>query len=132
MTLHLNGDMKEFWGVTGHYSAIFAHPTLLDLTLSSANILEDTSKDLQGIKTPLKRLVLDECNLSIEGLQGILSLPRALETLYIGEQGDFLSRRHEAYLLWSQARITTLKRVPRSHQAPRTSVSATLIHTASY
>ena len=34
--------------------------------------------------TPLRHLILEECNISHKGLLGLLSIPKSLETLYLG------------------------------------------------
>lgn len=47
-------------------------------------LIEDVPKSMTG-RTPLKTLILDECNICCEGLRALLSLPNALETLYLGE-----------------------------------------------
>lgn len=40
-------------------------------------------------KTQLKHLELEECNITHKGLRSILSLPEALETLYLGKTEPF-------------------------------------------
>ncbi len=37
--------------------------------------------------TPLKHLVLEECNITVPGLKNLLTLPKALEVLYLGQFG---------------------------------------------
>ena len=85
--LHLNGVGFEFWTLDRRSAVIFSHPTLLDLTLSSVNVLDDARALLADHRftTPLKSLKLDECNVTVCGLQAILSTPKALEHLYIGK-----------------------------------------------
>lgn len=86
MTLHLNAEGYEFWTVRGAYGAIFAHPTLKELTLSSANIPSDATKLVRaGTTTPLRSLTFDECNITSQGLRGILNLPAGLEYLFLGK-----------------------------------------------
>jgi hypothetical protein len=34
--------------------------------------------------TPLKHLVLEECNITPSGLKNLMTLPKALEVLYLG------------------------------------------------
>ena len=38
--------------------------------------------------TPLKTLILEECNISHQGLHGLLSSPKGLETLYLGKSNS--------------------------------------------
>ncbi|KAK4543355.1 hypothetical protein LTR36_005714 [Oleoguttula mirabilis] len=86
LTLHLNGAGREFWTVQGIYGFIFAHPSLQELHMSSANLPRNTTELIpRGSKTPLKQLTLDECNITVEALQSILSYPTGLQYLYIGE-----------------------------------------------
>ena len=85
VTLHLNAERREFWSVKGAYGAIFAHPTVRELTLSSANLRDDVTERVKtGTRTPLRRLTLDECNVSFGALREILLLPVALEYLFLG------------------------------------------------
>ncbi|KAK5122934.1 hypothetical protein LTR85_003499 [Meristemomyces frigidus] len=86
LTLHLNGEGREFWTVHGIYGFIFAHPNLKTLHLSSANLPRDTTELIpHGTKTPLRHLTLDECNITMEALSSVLALPLELQYLYIGE-----------------------------------------------
>lgn len=58
------------------------------LHVSCMNILDDLVKNIpEGVKdrTPLKHLTLEECNICSSGLEALLSLPTALESLYLGE-----------------------------------------------
>ena len=88
--LHLNGVGFEFWTLDRGSAVLFSHPTLLDLTLSSVNILDDARELLADHRftTPLKSLKLDECNVTVCGLQAILSTPKALDHLYIGKMAS--------------------------------------------
>ncbi|KAK0289207.1 hypothetical protein LTR54_014574 [Friedmanniomyces endolithicus] len=87
LTLHLNGTSREFWTMERGYAWILAHPTLEDLHLSSINLIRDVSRAVvyPGFSTPLKRLTLDETNVTVDGLRSVLSFPKALQYLYIGE-----------------------------------------------
>lgn len=86
LTLHLSGVGREFYTVEKDLAELFAHPTLLELHISSINLPKHATDNLPpGLKTPLKRLTLDETNVTFEGLRGVLALPEALEYLYIGE-----------------------------------------------
>ncbi|TKA75046.1 hypothetical protein B0A55_06003 [Friedmanniomyces simplex] len=70
--------------MNGAFAWILAHPTLEDLHLSSINIPRDTTAALNPRpRTPLKRLTLDEANVTLDGLRGVMSIPIALEYLYI-------------------------------------------------
>ncbi|KAK4539132.1 hypothetical protein LTR36_001455 [Oleoguttula mirabilis] len=87
LTLHLNGSKDRYWDIgAGSTAAIFAHPTLEELTISCAN-LSDTafsSVDNKAHQTTLKRLTLIECNVTISSLRDMLALPKALQSLYLG------------------------------------------------
>ncbi|KAK0248698.1 hypothetical protein LTS16_013610 [Friedmanniomyces endolithicus] len=87
LTLHLNGTSREFWTMDRGYAWILAHPTLEDLHLSSINLIRDFSKAVAypRFSTPLKRLTLDETNVTLDGLRSVLSFPKALQYLYVGE-----------------------------------------------
>ncbi|OTA34170.1 hypothetical protein BTJ68_06311 [Hortaea werneckii EXF-2000] len=86
LTLHLNGAGREFWTVEARHASIFALPALQDLHISSANILaSSTSLMPSTFRSSLKRLTLDECNLTMDGLKNLMAVPAALEYLYIGE-----------------------------------------------
>ncbi|KAK4949085.1 hypothetical protein LTR10_012458 [Elasticomyces elasticus] len=86
LTLHLNGMEREFWTMQQEYGGILAHPTLEDLHISSINIPKDVVAYLpKDLRSPLKRLTLDEANVTLAGLRAVLSIPEALEYLYIGE-----------------------------------------------
>ena len=64
---------------------LFGHPNISSLTISCAEIHEDYLQPVQdAARTPLKQLILMECNLTIEALRIMLSLPRALEELHLG------------------------------------------------
>jgi hypothetical protein len=72
----------------GRKAVIFLHPTLRNITLSCFDIGDDlgdvVSKSPE--KTPLTCLVFDECNISHSGLAAVLSKPKALEKLTLGER----------------------------------------------
>lgn len=86
LTLHLNGEKREFWTCAHRYAAIFTHPTIEELHLSSINLPKGCTDHLSNeVKTPLKRLTLDEANITFDGLRGVLTLPKALEEIYIGK-----------------------------------------------
>ncbi|KAF2773476.1 hypothetical protein EJ03DRAFT_333584 [Teratosphaeria nubilosa] len=85
LTLHLNGVEREFWTAENQYADVFALENLEDLHLSSVNIIDTTACNLKRHSTNLKKLKLDEANISMKGLRTILAIPRALEHLYLGE-----------------------------------------------
>ncbi len=68
------------------YAWILAHPPLEDLHLSSVNLTHDVLGVVvyPNFSTPLKRLTLDETNVTLDGLRSVLSFPTALQYLYIG------------------------------------------------
>lgn len=69
---------------------MFRHPTLRRITLSCLNF--DTKTAIDDIpekerkSTPLQSLTLIECNVNVKFLDVILSLPKALKELSIGER----------------------------------------------
>ncbi|KAK0366597.1 hypothetical protein LTR02_007678 [Friedmanniomyces endolithicus] len=67
------------------YAWILAHPPLEDLHLSSVNLTHDVLGVVvyPNFSTPLKRLTLDETNVTLDGLRSVLSFPTALQYLYI-------------------------------------------------
>lgn len=85
MTLHLNGPDSPYWQLDQTSIHIFLHPTLRQLHISCVSIVnvEDFTRQGQH-STPLQHLTLEECNITHEGLAGILSFPMALETLHLG------------------------------------------------
>ena len=69
---------------------MFQHPTLRRITVSCLNFdadmrIEDISEDKRN-STPLRSLTLIECNVNILFLDAILSLPKGLTELSIGER----------------------------------------------
>lgn len=86
VTLHLSNETDRYWKVRDYHSLLFAHPTLQSLTLSCAEIdAESVSKLASSRPTPLKQLVLIECNITLEALTTILARPSALVELHLGE-----------------------------------------------
>lgn len=77
----------------GKNAVIFRHLTLRNITISCFDIGQDVEPYLSASKnsTVLKSLTFDECNITIEGLGAILSVPKALEKLTIGERMNHLS-----------------------------------------
>ena len=69
---------------------MFLHPTVQNITLSCSDITDDLlASELfrnHERSTPLTNLVFDECNISAFGLQALLSLPRALKKITLGER----------------------------------------------
>nr|POE63013.1 hypothetical protein CFP56_03916 [Quercus suber] len=55
----------EYWHAAGTYASIFAHPSLQELRISSANLADD-ALDLvpANLRTPLKSLIFDQCNVN--------------------------------------------------------------------
>jgi hypothetical protein len=77
----------------GRNAIIFLHPTLRNLTISCFDIGEDLQVYLPVNQeaTSLKSLTFDECNISVQGLAAILSIPKSLERLTLGERMFHLS-----------------------------------------
>ncbi|KAK5175450.1 uncharacterized protein LTR77_000589 [Saxophila tyrrhenica] len=86
LTLHLNGPGLPYWTPNERSISIFLHPTLKYLNISCVNIPEDLFDEVsERAITPLQHLVLEECNISVRGLHGLLGLPTGLEHLVLGE-----------------------------------------------
>lgn len=89
-TLHFVDEHHSLYALE-HYSIIFLHPTLTDLTISCAHI--DPPRELHPAllapsltnTTPLTTLNLIECDFHPQGLYHLLSLPRQLISLNITE-----------------------------------------------
>jgi hypothetical protein len=70
---------------------MFLHPTLRNITFSCLNFAADMSHEDDLVKekqkcTPLQSLTIIECNVNIQFLDVVLSLPKALKELSIGER----------------------------------------------
>lgn len=73
----------------GRAKAMFLHPSLRKITLSCLNFEADVDQDMitkSQKTTPLQSLILIECNVNVDFLDVILSLPKALKELSIGER----------------------------------------------
>jgi hypothetical protein len=94
-TLHFVDDNRSLYFL-GHYSIIFLHPTLVDLTISCANI--DPPRKLHPLllqpditnTTPLQSLHLVECDFHPQGLYHLIRLPRQLASLTITEATHYV------------------------------------------
>ncbi|KAF1976777.1 hypothetical protein BU23DRAFT_551233 [Bimuria novae-zelandiae CBS 107.79] len=89
LTLHGHGpDKRKF--TFGRCAVVFLHPTLKRLTISCTNfdakITHDDITEKQRRSTPLNSLTLIECNVNVNFLDVVLSLPKALKELNIGER----------------------------------------------
>lgn len=90
--MHAHGPDDRKFEFDSRLASVFYHPTLRDLTISCLNIknqnMESTiqSFNKERKSTPLRSLTFIECNIDIETLYTILSMPRALRTLSIGER----------------------------------------------
>ncbi|KAL5372252.1 hypothetical protein DPSP01_013648 [Paraphaeosphaeria sporulosa] len=89
LTLHGHGpDERKF--TFGRCAVVFLHPTLKSITISCTNfdakITHADITDQQRRSTPLKSLTLIECNVNVRFLDVVLSLPKALKELDIGER----------------------------------------------
>jgi hypothetical protein len=85
VTLHINGPNSPYWTPDARSLPIFLHPTLTYLKVSCVNLPEDLFNEVKEQHlTPLKELILEECNITHQGLHGLLGLPKALEHLNLG------------------------------------------------
>lgn len=89
VTLHGHRSRDEPF-IFGRTAAIFFHPTLRNLTISCTNF--DAQIELADIppgklnSTPLQSLTFIECNVYMSLLDVVLSLPKALKELSVGER----------------------------------------------
>lgn len=88
MTIHVNGIESPYWKLGYSERYIFEHPTLQELKISCMTvphyIIQDVRKRPRRC-SPLTTLILEECNICVHGLKELLSSPKALETLHLGE-----------------------------------------------
>lgn len=88
-TLHGHGPEERTF-TFGRCAVLFLHSSLKRITISctdfNANITHDDIKDRQRHSTPLTSLTLIECNVNVHFLDVVLSLPKALKELDIGER----------------------------------------------
>ncbi|KAF2419051.1 hypothetical protein EJ08DRAFT_738914 [Tothia fuscella] len=89
-TLISNGRREEFWELD-NFMIMFLHPTLQTIHLASANIrFNNITPQFDAYApfkktTALKTLIFEECNIFVDALADILSLPEALENLTMAE-----------------------------------------------
>lgn len=85
LTIHSHGIGADFWDLD-EFSCLFRHPTLRYLHISCVTLPLDLP-DLEpyAASTPLQTLVFDECELEPESLRRILSTPKSLKHLTLGE-----------------------------------------------
>jgi len=90
VTLHSHNKEGELRGAfnIGKNAIIFIHPTIRNLTISCFDIGEDIQTYLLSnrAKTGLQSLTFEECNIRAKGLAAILSVPKALQRLIVGER----------------------------------------------
>jgi hypothetical protein len=85
VTLHSHGVGSRYYNL-GRLGLLFLHPSLRNIHLSCAEIGDDLDfLRAYSRSTPLASLVLEECGVTAAGLSHILSAPRALQHLTIGE-----------------------------------------------
>lgn len=92
VTLHAHGPDDRKFDLDNRLASVFYHPTLRDLTISCLNISNrDMESTIQSFgkerrSTPLRSLTFIECNIDMDTLHTILSMPKALKELSIGER----------------------------------------------
>ncbi|KAI8930944.1 hypothetical protein NX059_011959 [Plenodomus lindquistii] len=88
LTLHAhNAGAQKF--VLGRAVTMFKHPTLRNITISCLNFdgkIDEEQLEQSRKSTSLQSLTLIECNVSVPFLNAVLSLPKALKELSIGER----------------------------------------------
>jgi hypothetical protein len=112
VTLHSHGGEDNKFSL-GKNAIVLLHPTVQKLMLSCFDIGEDLTQTLNKTskQTPLKSLTFDECNITSSGLAAILSVPKSLERLALGERKYHTSHieDHHALRFNHQALLEALK-----------------------
>ncbi|RYN61794.1 hypothetical protein AA0114_g575 [Alternaria tenuissima] len=86
LTLHAHGSGDNKYKL-GRAVAMFKHPSLQNITLSCLDFDGELGISASQTKTtPLRSLTLIECNVNVKFLDEVLSLPKALKELSIGER----------------------------------------------
>ncbi|CAN9381961.1 unnamed protein product [Alternaria alternata] len=86
LTLHAHGSGDNKYKL-GRAVAMFKHPSLQNITLSCLDFDGELGISASETKTtPLRSLTLIECNVNVKFLDEVLSLPKALKELSIGER----------------------------------------------
>ncbi|KAL5113649.1 hypothetical protein ACEQ8H_008464 [Pleosporales sp. CAS-2024a] len=88
LSLHAHGPADQKF-MLGRAKSIFLSPTLRSITLSCLNFEADMDSEMVAknqMSTPLQTLTLIECNVDVHLLDVVLSLPKALRELEIGER----------------------------------------------
>ena len=81
----MNGPLSPYWDLDDRSLSIFKHPTLERVHVSCMNLIDTDKIDLEEtFFTPLKHLILEECNIDVPALAALLKLPKALEGLDLG------------------------------------------------
>lgn len=98
-TLHSHnkqGTGREVFDL-GKNAIIFRHPTLRNLTISCFDVGDNIEAHLPASKnsTALRSLKFDECNITVKGLAAILSVPKGLERLTLGERIYHIDSNHD-------------------------------------
>jgi hypothetical protein len=94
-TLHFVDEHRSLYPLS-HYSIIFLHPSLTNLTISCANIAPPHLLHPMLLQpnlthtTALTTLKLIECDMTLVGLYHLLRLPRALLSLTITEANHYV------------------------------------------
>ncbi|KAF2878603.1 hypothetical protein BDV95DRAFT_589513 [Massariosphaeria phaeospora] len=83
-TFHSHGAGTRYYKLDTIYPVLLSS-TLTHLHISCSDVNKFEVPDANLGKSPLRTLVLDECNVTSEGLSTLLSLPRGLEYLYLQE-----------------------------------------------
>ncbi|KAF2836765.1 hypothetical protein M501DRAFT_1059710 [Patellaria atrata CBS 101060] len=112
LTLHSHGLKKQRYAL-GENSVVFIHPNLRYLKISCFDV-DRSLKDLPMLhdhrhSTNLKDLVLEECNISTDGLEALLQCPKELKTLVLGERMHHFHRPNYLPLGSSPSFIRALK-----------------------
>ncbi|KJX96274.1 hypothetical protein TI39_contig684g00006 [Zymoseptoria brevis] len=85
LTIHMNGASSPYWTIDQRSASIFLLPALETLKISCVIIEDSLSSISRAHSSPLKHLELDEVYITLQGLESVLQLPTALETLILLE-----------------------------------------------
>ncbi|KAF2191884.1 hypothetical protein K469DRAFT_555695 [Zopfia rhizophila CBS 207.26] len=107
--LHSHGSNSDFWNLK-EFHCLFAHPTLRHLHISCV-ILSSPLYELESYSssTPLSTLVFDECEIYPDTLLRILSTPKSLKHLTLGENTFNINHGHSVSPILSGAPEKTIQ-----------------------
>ncbi|KAF2021322.1 hypothetical protein BU24DRAFT_438464 [Aaosphaeria arxii CBS 175.79] len=92
LIIHSHGADTDFWDLKD-FHCLFRHPSLRYLHVSCLNLPSDIPElEPYAAQTPLQTLIFDECELEPRSLGRILSTPKSLKHLTLGENVHNIKR----------------------------------------